>query len=97
MGEKLVRCGLRDIEKAFKKVDMEMTGTGDIVCRFVEGGRQAVSTKFSMGRGDVPTFILGRIKQQLRLSLSEFNDLISCPLKRDGLIRIYKWQGLLPS
>lgn len=93
MGERLIRAGIKDVERCFKKVGMEMDHTGDIVARFVVDGVQVVMTKVSGGRGDIPTWVLGRIKSQLRLSVDQFNSLVSCPLKRDGLIQIYKGQG----
>lgn len=95
MGDKLVRADLQAIEKALKKVQMELIGTKDIVARFVYDGKQVVTTKFSCGRGDIPTWVVGRIKGQLKLNTKSFNDLISCPLKRDGLIRIYRDLGLI--
>lgn len=65
---------------------------------FVDAGLiQAVYTKLSRGRSfkTIDDSLLGRICRQLQLSRRQFDDLVDCPLDRDGYAGVLRARGIL--
>lgn len=95
MGEKLQRTDLQTVQKAFRKVEMEIDTTKDVMARFVVDGVLVAKTKCSGGRGDLKDWELSAIKKQLYLDTAHFNDLVRCPLTREGMIAFYREKGII--
>jgi len=58
-------------------------------------GKLILTTKRSYGSGKLDGNIPHLIRQQMRLNQEQFDDLIACPLKREGYIAILRAKGLL--
>jgi hypothetical protein len=85
-----------DIDAAWEKLGMEIKNTKDRHARFYYRKRLILATKRSFGSGPIEGPVRHLIRQQLKLTSSEFADLIACPLERDGYIEILKKKGWIP-
>ena len=72
---------------------MEITNTNDRHARFYYRGQLILATKRSFGSGTIEGPVQHLIRQQLKLTPSEFGDLIACPLTLDGYVEILKRKG----
>lgn len=82
-----------DIDRAWGKLGMEIRDTKDRHARFYFDGKLIVATKRSLGRGTLGGNIPHLIRQQMKLSPSELNDVIACPIGRQEYIEILKKKG----
>ncbi len=85
-----------DVDAAWNKLGMEIKDTKDRHARFYHGGRLILTTKRSHGKGPIEGPVQHLIRQQLKLSSSEFGALIACPLTLDGYIKILRTKGWMP-
>lgn len=85
-----------DVDASWAKLGMEIKDTKDRHARFYHNGRLVLATKRSFGSGPIEGPVQHLIRQQLKLTSSEFADLIACPLKRDGYIEILRTKGWIP-
>lgn len=83
------------IDRAWVKIGMVITNTGDKHARFYEGGKLILTTMRSFGSRKLDGIIQHKIRQQMKLNERQFADLIDCPLKRDGYVEILKGKGLI--
>jgi hypothetical protein len=83
----------KEIDAAWNKLQMEITETGDRHAVFRHDGTIIVRTKRSFGSGKLDGNIPHFIRQQMKLNDSQFQDLINCPLTRDGYIEILREKG----
>ena len=83
----------RDVDAAWSKLRMEITNTKDRHARFYYGGKLILTTMRSHGTGPIEGPVQHLIRQQLKLSSSEFSALIACPLTLNGYIEILKKKG----
>lgn len=51
----------------------------------------------SHGSGKIEGTIPSKIRQQLKLNESQFDDLIACPLDREGYVAILRTKGFIGS
>lgn len=72
---------------------MVVKDSKDKLARFYYDGALILTTKRSHGSGKIEGKVPYLIRQQMRLSQKEFDDLIACPLKLDGYIEILKQKG----
>ncbi len=85
----------KDIDRAWKKLGMEIKDTGDRHALFKVDGRLILRTKRSFGAGDIGGQIPHFIRQQMKLDNTQFQNLLNCPLDRPGYIEILKDKGLI--
>lgn len=58
---------------------------------YINGGKTGIHTKISHGpQHDIHDGLIARMKKQLRLSKSQFLDLIKCPLSYDDYVDILR-------
>ena len=74
---------------------MRIKDSKDIHAQFWEGGKLILVTKRSHGSGKLDGKIPHLIRQQLKLTQEQFDDLIACPLGRPEYIEVLKGKGLL--
>jgi hypothetical protein len=83
-----------EFERIARKLDLKTRNAGDRLAWFEYAGKTILHTKRSHKAGDLP--FSHAIRQQLKLSESQFRDLKNCPLDRKGYIAILRTQGLIP-
>lgn len=86
---------VRDVDRAWKKIGMRIKDTKDRHARFYEEGKLIVWTKRSFGSAKLDGNIQHFIRQQMKLNQEQFDDLIACPLNREGYIEILRRKGLI--
>ena len=84
-----------EIEKIFKKLDLEVRSTTHKYGWLVVNNRKILRVHYSHGRGDIPEKIANKIRGQLKLSQKDLRDLIDCPLTYGDYINILKRKGIL--
>lgn len=84
-----------DVDRAFRKLQMEIRESGDKLAFFVYKGKRILHTRRSQGKGKIEGNIPHKIRNQLRLNESEFRDLVQCPLDFDGYIEILKKRKII--
>ena len=72
---------------------MVVTDSGDRLAKFYYKGSLILMTKRSHGSGPIEGKIPYLIRQQMKLSQAQFNDLIACPLGLPEYIDILKQKG----
>ncbi len=85
-----------DVDRAFRKLRMEIRESGDKLAFFVYEGKRILHTCRSHGKGKIEGNIPHRIRTQLKLNESEFRDLVQCPLEYDGYVDILKKRRIIP-
>lgn len=83
----------REVDAAWDRLGMAITDTKDRHARFYYRGTLILATKRSFGSAPIEGPVQHLIRQQLKLTQSEFNDLVACPLKLDGYLEILKRKG----
>ena len=86
---------VKDIDRAWNKLGMEIKNTGDRHARFYEGGKLVLTTMRSFGSGNLDGNIPHKIRQQMKLNEDQFSRLIDCPLKRPEYVDILRKKGLV--
>jgi len=56
---------------------------------YFNGKKTNIKTFISHGKKEYGDALISAMKKQLHLSREEFDDLISCPLKEEMLVRLY--------
>ncbi len=59
----------------------------------LDGQETEAETYISHGRHEIDNYLQGRMAKQLALKLSEFQELIRCPLSYDKLLKILIERG----
>jgi len=85
----------REIEKIFKKLELEVRSTGHNYGWLVVNGKKILRVHYSHGKGDIPGKIANKIRSQLKLTQKDFKELIACPLTYKNYIKILKQKGLI--
>lgn len=85
-----------DVDRAWRKLGMEIKETNDRHAIFRVNGKFILRTKRSFGSGKLSGKIPHFIRQQLKLDERQFQDLIDCPLDRNGYIQILQSKGFIP-
>jgi hypothetical protein len=73
-----------EFDRIERKLRLESRNAKDRICFFVYGGKRVLFTKRSHARGELPTADM--IRQQLKLSDSQFRGLINCPFDYDDYV-----------
>ncbi len=84
---------VNDIERAWKKLEMVVTDSKDRLARFYYRGTLILTTKRSHGSGPIEGKIPYLIRQQMKLSQNQFDELIACPLGLPEYVQILKTKG----
>ena len=75
----------RDLErKGFIKSKRDHT----FFLLYVENKKTSIFTKISHGKKEYDSYLLGRMAKNLRISNSQFIDLLDCPLSREEYVNI---------
>ncbi len=74
---------------------MEIKNTNDRHAILRVNGKLILRTRRSFGSGKLNGNIPHLIRQQMKLNEDQFNDLIDCPLDREGYIEILKSKGII--
>ena len=82
-----------EVERAWNKLDMVRKKTDDYHAYFYYEGKLILTTKRSFGSGKIEGPLQHLIRQQLKLTTSEFNELIDCTIKRPEYVAILKKKG----
>ena len=84
---------VRDLQRALRrKLDAVEDRRSHHVFYWVTiDGLEFRAAKFShSSRGQLPNFILSDTAQRLKLSRAELDELVDCPLSRDGFLELWK-------
>lgn len=84
---------IRDVRRAFTKLDMKIREGADTLAFFEYGGEDVLFTKVPHGSGDLKGKLPHYVRQQLKLNESDFKALLDCPIDRDKYIEILKQKG----
>lgn len=84
-----------DVDRAFKKLGMEIREGKDTLAFFWYKGKLILTSRRSHGKGKIEGNIPNKIRNQLKLREDEFRDLVQCPLDFDGYVALLKKQGLI--
>lgn len=87
MKTRAIRSGLK--AKGFEEFENDHT----FLLLVVDGKRSSIRTKLSHGETDCNDPLLGMMARQLRLSRRQFEDLVNCPLSREGYLSILREKG----
>lgn len=85
----------RDVDKVFDKLQMEVRNGKDRYALFYHKGKFILRTKRSLGDRKINSKIRYLIRQQLKLSETEFSRVIDCSIERPAYIKILKKKGLI--
>jgi hypothetical protein len=85
----------KDIDKAWSKLGMIIRDGKDKHALFYHNGKIILKTKRSFGRGKLDGNIPYLIRQQMKLSESEFEELVDCPLTLQEYVDILKKKGYI--
>lgn len=83
----------RDLQKIFKKLDMEVRSTGHIYGWLVVKGKKILRVHYSFGKGNIPAKISEKIRGQLKLDQHNLKNLVDCPLSKESYLEIIKEKG----
>ncbi len=84
-----------DVDRAFKKLRMEIREGKDTLAFFRYKGKLILTTRRSHGKGKIEGNIPDKIRTQLKLRDDEFHNLVQCPLDHDGYVALLKSRGLI--
>jgi hypothetical protein len=84
-----------DVDRVHRKLDMEIREGRDRLAFFVYDGKRVISTRRSHGRGDIAGRIGDFIRQQMKVSETQFRGLVDCTVSRDDYIRILREKGVI--
>ena len=76
-----------------KKLELQCRNSFDRIAWFCHEGKKILKTRRSHQKGDLPA--AHKIRNQLKLNESQFKDLISCELSKDGYIEILIGAGYI--
>lgn len=85
----------KDVDKVFNKFDMRVKNGKDRYALFYYEGRLILRTKRSLGKHKIDNKVRYLIRQQLKLSDTEFSQAIDCTLGRPDYVKILKNKGLI--
>ena len=83
----------RDIQKIFRKLDLEVRSTHHIYGWLVINGEKILRVYYSFGKGNSPAKISEKIRAQLKLDQKNLKNLIDCPLSKEDYLTILKDKG----
>ena len=84
-----------DVDRGWAKLGMVIKDTNDRHALLFHDGKFILRTKRSFGSGKIEGRVQFYIRQQMKLSESEFDDLIACPLDLPKYIEILRRKGML--
>jgi hypothetical protein len=84
-----------DVDRVHRKLDMEIREGRYRLAFFVYDGQRVISTRRSNGRGDIAGRIGDFIRQQMKVSETQFRGLVDCTVSRDDYIRILREKGVI--
>ncbi len=86
----------REMRSVFSKLKMRVEKTHHKIAYFEYKGIEYLKSRISHGEGDIPKPVVERIRKQLYLNQSQFNELVKCPLGYDEFISILKDKKIIP-
>jgi len=86
----------REIRSAFAKLKMRIEPTHHKIAYFEYDGIEYLKTRVSHGEGEIPKPVVERIRKQLFLNHTQFQDLVKCPMGYDEFVTALKEKGVIP-
>ena len=84
-----------ELDRAWAKLGMTIKQGKDVQALFFHEGRLILRTKRSHGSGPITGNIPTLIRQQMKLSPDQFQDLIACPLGLAEYVQILRTKQLI--
>jgi len=66
-----------------------------IYALYIGGSKTSIHTFISRGVAEYSDSLISKMRQQLKLSPGEFDGVISCPINKEDLIKIYSEKGVI--
>ena len=85
----------RELDTAWNKLGMEIQHGRHVIAKLKVDGKLILTTGRSHGAGNLDGNIPHKIRGQMKLTKSQFDDAIACPLTRVGYLDILRSQGLI--
>ena len=85
----------RDVDRVFDKLRMKVRDGKDRHALFYHKGKLILRTKRSFGDRKIDSKIRHLIRQQLKLSETEFANVVGCTVNRTEYIKILRKKGLI--
>jgi len=85
----------RDVDKVFDKLGMKTKNGKHRYALFYHEGKLILRTRRSLGKRKIDNKVRHLIRQQLKLSDTEFFQVVDCTLERPDYIKILKNKGLI--
>lgn len=83
----------RDVQRIFKKLDLEVRSTDHIYGWLVVEGKKVLRVHYSFGKGNIPAKVSDKIRGQLKLDQRNLKNRVDCPLSKEGYLDIIKEKG----
>lgn len=81
----------KDVERVFKKLDVEIKNNNHHVRGFIKiNGERVIPVHYSHGRGDLPGKIPERLRKSFKLEKDEFLLLMQCTMTKSEYHSILK-------
>lgn len=85
----------KDIDKLFSKLELTVRSTGHHYGWLMIDDVKILRVHYSHGKGDIPGKVIHKIRGQLKLSETDFTNLVRCPLSRKEYLKILEEKGYL--
>lgn len=86
----------REIRSVFSKLKMRIEATHHKIAYFEYQGVEYLKTRVSHGEGEIPKPVVERIRKQLFLNQTQFQDLVKCPMGYDEFVAALQEKGIIP-
>lgn len=85
---------VKDIESSLSKKGFQLQNSHHkLYTYYVDGTKTGIHIFISHGKDEYGDKLLSKIRNQLKLSHQQFDDLIRCPLSKEELNKIYSKNG----
>lgn len=90
----MAKYKVKDIESSLSKKGFQLQSSHHkLYIYHVNGKKTGIRTFISHGKKEYGDVLLSKMKNQLKLSKEQFEDLIECPLSKEELYEIYSENG----
>ena len=86
---------IQDVNRVFKKLQMETRESGDTIAKFRYNGKVVLRSKVSHGKGELQGSLPHLVCQQLRVSRPEFDLISGCKYSRPEYEQILRDKGVI--
>jgi hypothetical protein len=87
---------VKDLEYSLSKKGFKLQNSHHkLYIYFVNGKKTGIRTFISHGKSEYGDNLLNKMKDQLKLSRQQFDDLIQCPMSKEELYETYSKNGYI--